>query len=153
MKSIAMPRARDLVVSSVVAASAVALLLVRLDVDVRAQSAMPDRWVATWTTAEVGRPQNPAPLPPVLQPLITNARCPAPPAPPAAPPAGQPLAPPPYLQLTNQTLRQIVHTSIGGSRARVVLSNAYGTAPVTIGAAHIALREARARSRLRQTGP
>ncbi len=146
MKSIVAPRARYLVVSSVVAASAVALLLVHPGVDVvdvRAQSAMPDRWVATWTTAEVGRPQNPAPpLSPVLQPFMTNTRCPAPPAPPAAPPAGQPLAPPPFLQLTNQTLRQIVHTSIGGSRARVVLSNAYGTAPVTIGAAHIALREA-----------
>ena len=31
--------------------------------------------------------------------------------------------------------------SIGGSRARVVLSNAYGTAPLTIGAAQIALRD------------
>ena len=76
MKSIVAPRARYLVVSSVVAASAVALLLVHPGVDVvdvRAQSAMPDRWVATWTTAEVGRPQNPAPpLSPVLQPFMTN---------------------------------------------------------------------------------
>ena len=40
-----------------------------------------------------------------------------------------------------QTIRQIVHTSIGGSKARVVLSNAYGTGPVTIGAAHLALRD------------
>jgi hypothetical protein len=63
MKSIVTPRAGHLIVSSVVAASALALLLVRLDVDVRAQNAMPDRWVATWTTAEVGRPQNPAPPP------------------------------------------------------------------------------------------
>ena len=54
---------------------------------------------------------------------------------------GQTFAPPPYIHFTNQTLRQIVHTSIGGSKARVVLSNAYGTAPVTIGAAHIALRD------------
>jgi lysophospholipase L1-like esterase len=37
-------------------------------------------------------------------------------------------------------LRQIVHTSIGGSRVRVVFSNRYGTAPLTIGAAHVALR-------------
>jgi lysophospholipase L1-like esterase len=43
--------------------------------------------------------------------------------------------------LTNQTLRQIVRSTLSGSRARVVLSNAYGTAPVTIGAAHIALRD------------
>jgi lysophospholipase L1-like esterase len=35
----------------------------------------------------------------------------------------------------------IVHTSIGGSRARIRLSNAYGTAALKIGAAHIALRD------------
>ena len=45
------------------------------------------------------------------------------------------------MHFTNQTLRQIAHTSIGGSKARVVLSNAYGTAPVTVGGAHIALRD------------
>jgi len=43
------------------------------------------------------------------------------------------------MHFTNQTLREVVHTSIGGSKARVVLSNAYGTAPLTIGAATIAL--------------
>jgi lysophospholipase L1-like esterase len=41
----------------------------------------------------------------------------------------------------NQTLRQIVHTSIGGERVRVVLSNVFGAAPLAIGAASIALRE------------
>ncbi|HKV03527.1 MAG TPA: SGNH/GDSL hydrolase family protein [Candidatus Acidoferrales bacterium] len=40
----------------------------------------------------------------------------------------------------NQTVRMIVHTTIGGHRARVRLSNAYGAAPLTIGAAHIAAR-------------
>jgi lysophospholipase L1-like esterase len=45
------------------------------------------------------------------------------------------------MHFNNQTLRQIVHTSIGGSRVRVVLSNVYGTAPLTIGAAHVALRD------------
>jgi lysophospholipase L1-like esterase len=34
-----------------------------------------------------------------------------------------------------------VRTSIGGSRVRVVLSNAFGTAPISIGAGHIALRD------------
>jgi lysophospholipase L1-like esterase len=34
----------------------------------------------------------------------------------------------------------IVHTSIGGRRARVTLTNAYGTTPLKIGAAHVALR-------------
>jgi lysophospholipase L1-like esterase len=61
--------------------------------------------------------------------------------PPVAPAPGQTFAPQPYVHFTNQTLRQIVHTSVGGSKARVVLSNAYGTTPLTIGAAHIALRD------------
>jgi lysophospholipase L1-like esterase len=41
--------------------------------------------------------------------------------------------------LFNQTVRQIAHVSIGGSRVRVVLSNEYGSRPLTIGAAHIAV--------------
>ena len=43
--------------------------------------------------------------------------------------------------ISNQTLRQVVRVSVGGSRVRVVLSNAFGTAPIQIGAAHVALRE------------
>ena len=45
------------------------------------------------------------------------------------------------INFTNQTLRQIVHTSIGGDRVRVVLSNAFGTSPLAVGAAHLALRD------------
>ncbi len=41
--------------------------------------------------------------------------------------------------LDDQTVRQVVRLSVGGRRVRVVLSNAYGTRPVTISAAHIAL--------------
>jgi lysophospholipase L1-like esterase len=40
----------------------------------------------------------------------------------------------------NQTVRMIVHTSIGGRRARVRLSNAFGATPLVIGAARIAIR-------------
>ena len=40
---------------------------------------------------------------------------------------------------TGQTLREIVHTSVGGQQARVWLSNRFGTEPLHIGAAHIAL--------------
>ena len=40
----------------------------------------------------------------------------------------------------NTTLRQIVHTSIGGSTVRVRLSNEIGTQPLVIGAAHVAVR-------------
>ena len=56
--------------------------------------------------------------------------------------ARAPLAPqaPQALQIKDQTLRQIVHVSLGGTRVRVVFSNAFGTAPLMIGAAHVALR-------------
>src|SRR4030095_8632308 len=128
--------------SRVVAVAALAVVLLRFESGALAQSGSSDRWVSTWATAEVGRPQNPIPpAGPPLRPFMTNTRCPAPATPPFAPPPGQTFAPPPYMHFTNQTLRQIVHTTIGGSKARVVLSNAYGTAPVTIGAAHIALRD------------
>ncbi len=40
----------------------------------------------------------------------------------------------------NQTLRQIVHTSIGGDQVRVKLST-FGASALVIGAAHIALRD------------
>jgi lysophospholipase L1-like esterase len=41
---------------------------------------------------------------------------------------------------TDQTVRQITHVSIAGKQVRVRLSNAYGTAPLNIGAVHIALQ-------------
>src|SRR5688572_21713006 len=107
-----------------------------------AQSA--ERWVGTWATALVGRPQTPPmPGPPGPAPFMRNA-CPAPqpPAnPPATPPAGTAFAPLPFMHFTNQTLRQIVRTSVGGSRLRIVLSNTFGSAPLVIGAAHVALRD------------
>ena len=42
----------------------------------------------------------------------------------------------------NQTLRLIVHTSIGGKKLRVRISNTYGDQPLVIDAAHIARRTA-----------
>jgi lysophospholipase L1-like esterase len=103
-----------------------------------------ERWVGSWSTALVGRPQAPPlPGPPAPAPFMPSA-CPAPAAPstpPAVPPPGVTFAPPPFVHFTNQTLRQIVRTSVGGSRLRAVLSNTFGSAPLTIGAAHIALRE------------
>ena len=130
---------RSRVTTMAMLAIAAALLCVAHDATAQSGS---DRWVATWATAEVGRPQAPVPpAGPAARPFMANSRCPAPPPPPVPQAPGQAFAPPPYIQFTNQTLRQIVHTSIGGSRARVVLSNAYGTAPVTVGAAHVALRD------------
>ena len=46
------------------------------------------------------------------------------------------LPPPPGLADT--TLRQTIHLSLGGARLRVRFSNAFGTAPLTIYAAHVA---------------
>ena len=88
-----------------------------------------EHWVGTWSTSEVGRPQTPRRPRPGPPPFMAN-QC---------PPALQPA--PTFMHFSNQTLRQIVHTSIGGSRVRVVLSNRYGTAPLAIGAAHLALRD------------
>ena len=41
--------------------------------------------------------------------------------------------------LQNQTVRQVARISLGGQRIRIVLSNEYGSRPLLIGAAHIAL--------------
>ena len=49
------------------------------------------------------------------------------------------LAPAPTpVSISNQTIRQIVHTSYGGSQIRIKLSNLFGTAPVTFAAVHVA---------------
>src|SRR5262249_41013559 len=45
------------------------------------------------------------------------------------------------LHIKDQTLRQIAHVSIGGSRVRIVLANSLGTLPLRIGAAQVALRD------------
>ncbi len=47
--------------------------------------------------------------------------------------------PPPPLSFTNTTLRHILQTSIGGEQLRVRLSNVYGTAPLVIDGAHVAI--------------
>ncbi len=88
-------------------------------------AAAQEHWVATWAAS----------------PQASRFAFPRPPAAPgqAATPAPPPAPPAPAFD--NQTIRMVVHTSIGGRRARVQLSNAFGTAPLKIGAAHIALRD------------
>jgi lysophospholipase L1-like esterase len=80
-----------------------------------AQRAATEHWVGTWATAPVSVPSQPGGQAQLQQ------------------------GPPP--SVNNQTLRQIVHTSIGGNRVRVVLTNAFGTAPLALGGAHVALRD------------
>jgi lysophospholipase L1-like esterase len=109
-----------------VAVAGLALYVLAGNPPARAQSGR-THWVGTWATAVVAGPQAAPPAPPVQGPQAPQGR-------------GQPPAPPP-LSFNNQTLRQIVHTSIGGDRVRVVLSNAFGTAPLVVGAANVALRQ------------
>jgi lysophospholipase L1-like esterase len=127
-------------------------------------SKRPENWVPTWGTAQqlVRTP------PPVLTPAPTTTTSAATNAPTSAAPATttSPAAPPgqaatPGLAATstsvqrgrgpagaafrvttfaNQTVRMIVRTSIGGRRARVKLSSAFGSTPVLVGAAHLAKR-------------
>jgi len=87
----------------------------------QAQTAKTGHWVATWGTAQLlVRPQ-----------------------PPATPPAAAPAQPAPGGRIfNNQTIRMIVRSSIGGQRLRIKVANAFNSAPVVIGAAHIALRSA-----------
>jgi len=69
-----------------------------------------DHWVATWA---------PSPSPQmVTEEQMRTAR----------------------LVFDHQTLRQIVHTSLGGDQIRVRLSNAFGKQKVHLGAVHLALR-------------
>jgi lysophospholipase L1-like esterase len=116
-------------------------------------------WVPTWGTAQqlirtaTPPPASnvaPAPVPPPAAAPQAAASQPAatPPAPPASPAGTAAQAPgrgqtgPVFrvTTLTNQTVRMILRTSIGGHRARVRLSNAFGSAPVVVGAAHLARR-------------
>jgi len=97
-----------------------------------AQARAAEHWVPTWTTAVVARaPTQPPPA----------AAGPAPAATAGAPPIVQAPAGPPPVTPNNQTLRQIVRTSIAGTRARVVFANTFGTAALNIGGASIALRD------------
>jgi lysophospholipase L1-like esterase len=120
------------------------------------------RWVATWAASPqqppvAGGQRGPAPAAPTAPPVVIapappavgppNATPPTPPTPPNVPTAPGPAAGgggqrggPQIASLTDQTIRMFVRTSIGGQRLRVEFSNAYGTTPLTIGSAHVALR-------------
>jgi lysophospholipase L1-like esterase len=97
-------------------------LVVALAASGAAQSA-DEHWVATWATAVVQANAFAGPPQPVGAQAAPSA-------------AQQALA-----GFFNQTVRMTVRSSLGGRRVRVQLSNAYGTAPLKIGAAHIALRD------------
>ena len=51
--------------------------------------------------------------------------------------------------VSDSTLRQVVHLSIGGKRIRIVFSNAFGNAPMHIDAAHVAMSDDVSSSRIK----
>ncbi len=71
-----------------------------------------NRWVATWSAAPI------APGPTTIDTLFQN--------------------PDRSRSFENQTVRHVVHTSVGGRRVRVRLSNAFGIMPLRIGAVQVA---------------
>src|SRR5207245_4172430 len=56
----------------------------------------------------------------------------------------QPFMPGSLQSFRNQSLRLIVHTSAGGTKVRIKISNTFGDHPLLIGGAHIARRTAAA---------
>jgi lysophospholipase L1-like esterase len=76
---------------------------------------VPNRWVATWSSAPI------APGRTTIDAIFGNDHS---------------------RSFENQTIRHIVHTSVGGKRVRVRLSNAFGFEPLRVGAAQVALRRA-----------
>lgn len=115
------------IVLSVVAAASISFA--------QSRSSAAEHWVATWATSQplaatstVGRggpPPQAQPAPPPPGPQGRGGR------------GGQPPVP---STLNDQTIRMVVHTSIGGGRVRIELSNAAAATPLVIGSAHIAVR-------------
>jgi lysophospholipase L1-like esterase len=113
----------------------------------------PDHWVGTWATAPFaannGRPATaPAASTASATPAATAtpaapAATPAAPEQPAAPNAApRPPRPPQIVYGTaDTTLREIVHVSIGGPQVRIIFTNEFGTDPLTIAAAHVAISQ------------
>ena len=76
----------------------------------QARPPVPEAWVGSWSAAPA-----PGPLPgPAVEPLSVNG-------------------------FHDQTVRMMVHTSVGGDRARVRLSNRFGAKPLTVGHVTLAL--------------
>ncbi len=82
-----------------------------------------EHWVATWGTSQ--------------QLYTTGPRVPGPSTPNPQRRFGIPA---PLASISNQTVRMIAQTSLGGERVRIRLQNAFGMPAVAIGAVHIALR-------------
>ena len=74
----------------------------------------PGQWLATWAPSYTAAPPAPPRWLAWFDPVPTYA---------------------------DRTFRQVVHTTVGGDRVRIRLTNEYGREPLVIGAAHIAVRD------------
>lgn len=117
-----------------------AVLSVAMSLTAYAQSA-PERWIPTWAAPDVARVDQTAQTlgPTALAFPWAND---VPEAVRESVPSQQlEVAGGSRLHFNNQTLRQIARLSTGGTRVRVVLTNTFGTVPLRIGAAQVALRD------------
>lgn len=128
MQQDAPSRLRRIITRHVLVVSLAGLLALALTFPAVAQRTPGDHWVATWAAPLVPRPeipQRPAAPPPIqegtagfrLIPVLNN-----------------------NIRLNDQTIRQIVRTSVGGEHIRIVVSNVWGTQPLEIGSAAVARR-------------
>ena len=109
------------------------------------RQAGPERWIATWTAPQFARLDQPPQTLPASAQAFPWVRDVPQAVKDVTPNRELPVGGASPLQIRNQTLRQVVHVSLGGSRVRVVLSNSLGTLPLRVGAAHLALRDAGAK--------
>jgi lysophospholipase L1-like esterase len=111
----------------------------------------PEHWVGTWAAAPMAANNGPmaarVAAPPAVAPP-SNSPSPLPPSAQAPTPPAAPMATAPYGRQPvyiygseDVTLREIVHVSIGGPQVRVVFTNEFGTDPLTIGSAHVAVSQ------------
>jgi lysophospholipase L1-like esterase len=110
-------------------------------ISAQSKPASRDNWVPTWATAQqLVRTAPPVITPPPTPPVQTAATGLAATSASAQQGRGPAGAVFRVTTLSNQTVRMVVRTSIGGRRARVKLSNAFGATPVIVGSAHLAKR-------------
>jgi lysophospholipase L1-like esterase len=101
----------------------------------------PERWIPTWAAPDVARiDQPPQALGPAARAFPWTNDVPDA-VREAAPSQQLEIAGGSRLHFNDQTLRQTARVSTGGNRVRVVLTNTFGSTPLRIGAAQVALRD------------
>jgi hypothetical protein len=101
----------------------------------------PKRWVSTWAAPPVARVDQPAQTLSATAQAFPWARDVPASVREATPGQELDVGGGSSLHFKDQTLRQVARVSVGGARVRVVLANTFGTQPLRIGAAQVALRE------------